>query len=159
MATLASVAFAACDGDACFNGVLRDCVRLPSGDGVWVNHNPYTRCRVHVNKLPKLVRPLAPYTAAPPKHKTVEPPSPRITRAERAAHEKQCVSRKNQLAQQLRFWFQQCRGHLVPTSEWATAMAACENSKNAWEAQWDQVRRECPQYAGKKLRDDGKVVR
>lgn len=76
-----SQASAACDGDACKNGILRECVRLPSGDGVWVNKNPYTTCVVRGVKptqKPSATRPATPVV----KRQPLTVPSPALTAKE-----------------------------------------------------------------------------
>lgn len=83
-------AMAACDGNACYKGVLRDCVRLPSGDGVWVNHTPYTRCEAALSQSHKNASPSIKYNY-PPKRKPVEVPSPQLSPAERSAASASCV--------------------------------------------------------------------
>lgn len=94
------LATAACEGNACYEGVLRDCVRLQSGDRVWVNHNPYTRCSQQKPLPSNTPRPQFKFNP-PPKKKLIEPPSPYITPAERSAHEAQCAAlRQKSIAEQ-----------------------------------------------------------
>jgi hypothetical protein len=99
------VASAACDGGACYRGVLRDCVRLPSGDTVWVNHNPYTRCQEQVPHLGNGARPPIKFNPAP-KHTAVVPPSPYISPNERSAHPAQCEALRRASIERERVIFQ-----------------------------------------------------
>lgn len=136
-----SVAVAACDGDACYHGFLRDCVRYRSGDSVWVNHKPFTRCQEKApGQATQPARPPIQYNY-PPKRKYPEPPSPHVGSSERA---RRCLDLQKEYLRKLEAWF--CSGssripHFKPEKE--DILAQCPQLGEDWGAVAARVPHSC----------------
>ena len=139
---LLSSASAACDGPSCIHGVDHYCLTLPSGDGVWIQANPYTRCEVK----PETPRPRqrtspVPYTTPAPKKQPVVPPSPYISTEERKAKDDFCISEKNRFNANADVWRSRCSTYIAGTP----IARRCQHDKAILITERNQIHARCPQ--------------